>query len=206
MDSVPTRRSEIDLVSRQLAGIRAWTADQHTDDRDRTMTLTREMRLDAARRLDARRREQAAVLARAAEHLSASGQVLASRVPLRAVLAHRNTWLRDRVAAGLRAAGVEVVGEFEDGADAAGTVVVEQPDIVLVEDRLPTVPGLEVVRRVRLYSPNTLVGAQVMDGDGVGDALDAGAQAVFTRRTPPGDIAKELLRCLAERPEQPVVV
>ena len=195
-------RTQIDLVARQLAGIEAWTAQLHDDDVDTTITMTRELRLDADRRLEARKREQQAVLARAAEHLRASGAVLSGRAPVRAVLVHRNAWLRDRVSTGLRAAGVSVVEEFEDGADAAGTIVVEQPDLVLVEDRLPTLPGLEVIRRVRRFAPSTLVGAHVLDGVGVGSALDAGAQAVFTRRTRPADIATELLRCLAD-PRRP---
>lgn len=208
MDTHSSRSTltELDLVAQQLAGIEAWTAELHVDDVDTSITMTREMRLDAARRLESRKREQQAVLNRAARHLEASGKVLSSRPPVRAVLAHRNAWLRDKVAAGLRAAGVEIVGDFEDGADAAGTIVVEQPDLVLVEDRLPTLPGLEVVRRVRRYAPRSVVGAQVMDGGGVGQALDAGAQAVFTRRTPPADIATELLRCLAEGDRGPVVV
>ncbi len=205
MDSSPSTssRTEIDLVSQQLAGIVAWTAQLHADDVDAAITMTRELRLDAARRLEARKREQQAVLTRAAEHLRASGAVLGTRTPVRAVLVHRNAWLRDRVATGLKAAGVSVVEEFEDGADAAGTIVVEQPDLVLVEDRLPTLPGLEVIRRVRRFAPGTLVAAHVLDSVGVGSALDAGAQAVFTRRTSPADIAAELLRCLS-RPRGPV--
>lgn len=199
-------RSELGLLARQLAGIDAWTRQQHVEDADAAITQTREMRLDAARRLEARRREQQAVLDRAAEHLRASGAVLGSRAPVRAVLAHRNAWLREKVATGLLSAGVVVVGEYDDGADAAGTIVVEQPDLVLVEDRLPTVPGLEVVRRVRRFCPAALVAAQVMDGGDVVLALDAGAQVVFTRRTPPADMAAELLRCLGDRRAAPVVV
>ncbi len=135
--------------------------------------------------MEARRREQQALLARADQHLRESGQVLSGRAPTRAVLAHRNAWLRDAVAARLTAEGVEVVGVFEDGADAAGTVVIEQPDLLLVEDRLPTLTGLEVVRRVRGFAPLTVVGAQVLDSAGVQALVDAGAQAVFTRRVPP---------------------
>jgi CheY-like chemotaxis protein len=200
-------RTQLDLMTAQLAAIDAWhRARRASEAAAESIALTREMRLDASRRMEARRREQQALLARAEEQLRTSGGVLADRVRTRAVLAHRNAWLRDIVAKRLHEHGVAVVGVFEDGAEAAGTVVAEQPDLVLVEDRLPTLSGLEVVRRVRAFSPRTVVGAQVMDAGAVQLLVDAGAQAVFTRRIPPLDIADQLVACLQEGTEQPVAL
>lgn len=187
-------RTQLDLMTAQLWAIDAWhRARRASDGAARSAAVTRESRLDLSRRMEARRREQDALLRRADEQLRQSGQVLSGRAPIRAVLAHRNAWLREAVAARLTAEGVEVVGMFEDGADAAGTLVVEQPDLLLVEDRLPTMTGIEVVRRARAFAPHTVVGAQVLDSAGVQALVDAGAQAVFTRRVPPAEIAEQLL-------------
>ena len=193
----PPPRSQLELLQSQLAAIDAWNrARRACEEAEASVDMTREMRLDVSRRMEARRREQAAVVARADAHLRASGTVVAKNAAPRAVLAHRSTWLRDKVAARLTDSGVTVVASLEDGADAAGVVVVEQPDLVLVEDRLPTLPGQELVRRVRSFSPRTLVGVHVLDGGAVAPFMDAGAQAVFTRRIPPVEIADELLTCL----------
>jgi len=115
------------------------------------------------------------------------------------VLAHRNDWLRGKVRDLLCFEGVEVVGEFADGADAAGTLVAEQPDLLLVEDLLPTLRGIQVIGRARRFAPGTVVGAQVQDSTGVQPAVDAGALAVFTRRIPPAQIAERLLACFHDR-------
>ena len=194
---VPGGRSQLDLMTAQLAAIDAWhRARRASESPADTVAMTREMRLDLNRRMDARRREQEALLARADQQLRTSGGVLNGHVPTRALLAHRNAWLRETVAKRLEARGIAVVGLFEDGAEAAGTVVVEQPDIVLVEDRLPTLSGVDVVRRVREFAPQAVVGAQVLDSDGIRALVEAGAQAVFTRRIPPVEIADQLLECL----------
>ena len=190
-------RSQLDLMTAQLAAIDAWNrARRASESAAESVALTREMRLDLNRRMQARRREHEALLARADQQLRTSGGVLHGQAPTRALLAHRNAWLRETVTRRLEEHGVTVVGAFDDGAEAAGTIVVEQPDLVLVEDRLPTLSGIDVVRRVREFAPDAVVGAQVLDGDGVRALLDAGAQAVFTRRIPPVEIADQLMACL----------
>lgn len=202
----PPGRPQLELLTAQLQAVDAWhRARRARNSAAEASALTREMRLDLNRRMEALRREQQALLARAGAQLEVSGSVLSGRARTRAVLAHRNAWLRDAVAARLTAGGVQVVGAFEDGADTSGTVVVEQPDLVLVEDRLPTLSGLEVVRRVREFSPCAVVGAQVLDAGAVTAFVDAGAHAVFTRRVPPVEIADQLLQCLV-RGGQPVQV
>jgi CheY-like chemotaxis protein len=65
----------------------------------------------------------------------------------------------------------------DNGADAVGVVAAEQPDLLLVEDRLPMVSGEQVIAGVRTFSPNTLIAAQVAYSDRVGALLDAERQA-----------------------------
>jgi DNA-binding NarL/FixJ family response regulator len=88
------------------------------------------------------------------------------------------------------------VASLPDGAGTVGAVVAAQTELVLVEDLLRSVPGREVVRRVRSLSPESVVAVQVADGGGVETALDAGARVAFTRRLPPSEVVDELLRCL----------
>ena len=193
-----SRRSELDVLKAQVQALEAWNFARRMSERAGELeSVTREMRLDLARRTEARRREHAALVARADAQLRASGDVLASVMAPRAVLAHRNAWVRDKVAARLTEQGVVVVGAFEDGADAAGTLVIEQPDLVVVEDRLPTVTGIDVVRRAQTYVPNAFIAAQVMDSADIEAMVAAGADAVFTRRIPPLEMADELLACLS---------
>lgn len=195
-DGAASRPTQAELTELQLQALDAWNrARRAAESAAETTALTREMRLDLSRRMEARRREHQAVLARAAEQLRTSGSLL-GRVDPRVVIAHRNPWLREKVAARLTAAGVVVVGIYEDGADAVGATVVEQPELLLVEDRLPTLSGIEVIHRVRSFSPRTIIGAQVLEGDSVQVLVDAGAQAVFTRRVPPADIADRMVDCL----------
>lgn len=191
-------RSQLDVMKAQVQAIDAWTRAHHLNEAAaQTVGMTREMRLDLRRRLEARRREQAAIAARADAQLRSGGELLnGGCLRTRAVVAHRNAWMREKVTTLLVAGGVDVVGVFDDGADAAGTVVAEQPELVMLEDRLPTLSGIDVVRRVRDYSPLSVVGAQALDSEGVAPLVDAGAHAVFTRRIPAADMVDQLLACL----------
>lgn len=191
---LPTGRDGVRLVLDQLAAVAAWQAAVRS--LPPVEATSREERLDAARREAALQRERAALVARAALHLEQDGPVRPVPVPVRAVLAHRDPWLRDRVGSCLQELGVRVAGSFDDGADAAGTVVAEQPDVLLVEDRLPTLTGLQVVERARAFAPRTLVGVQVDGPVDVAALTDAGARAVFARRVPPRDVAAQLVACL----------
>ena len=60
-------------------------------------------------------------------------------------------------------------------------------------DALPTMSGVEVLRAVREFSPLTRLAAQVESELALPALLAAGASTVFTRRTSPTDIARELL-------------
>ena len=183
-----TPRTDLQLLQDQLRAMQAWH-DRHRDTGGPgTGVVTREMRLDQTRRLEARRREEGALLERARSQLEQGGRVLAPR----AVLVHRRAWVRDQVAGRLAEHGVVVVAELDNGADAIGVAVVEQPDLVLVEDALPMVGGIEVVRAVRSYCAAVRIAAHV-EGEGTVAALvAAGAQVVFTRRTSPADIGRQL--------------
>lgn len=154
---------------------------------------SREMRMDAARSMDVLRRQHDAVVSRAHEQLEASGQLLRATTGRRAVLAHRNDWLVQRVTRALEGRGVQVVAGTDNGAEAVGVAVAEQPDLVLVDDTLAMLSGVEVVREVRRFCPDAMVAAQIAHGHQVGQFLDAGATTVFPRRSAPADVVQALL-------------
>ena len=191
-------RSELDVAAQQLRAIEIFNRARHMrEEAAAAAARSRELRMDAARSLEVLRREHDAVVARAHEQLRVTGHLLHGTAERRAVLAHRNGWFVSRIGAVLEDSGVHVIAEVYNGADAVGLVVAEQPDLVLVEDVLAMVPGEEVVREVRRFSPETVVAAQVAHAERIGRLLDAGAAAVFQRQIPPVDVARALLELVA---------
>ena len=192
------RRSELDLAAEQLRAIASFTAAQRSaQDAAAAAARSREMRMDNTRALEVLRREHEALVARAHEQLRLSGELLHSTSARRVILAHRNAWFLDKLSDLLEPAGWRVVARMDNGADAVGAAVAEQPDLLLVEDTLAMVPGEQVVRDVLQYCPRTLVIAQVAYSDRVGALLDAGASEVFTRKVPPAAVAARLLELAA---------
>ena len=186
-------RTELDLAAQQLRAIARFNdARRMAEAAGAAAARSREMRMDVTRSLEVLRREHDAVVRRAHEQLRVTGALLRGTPERRVVIAHRNEWFVGKVADALQDSGVLVVAHVDNGADAVGIAVAEQPDLVLVEDTLAMVPGEQVVRDVRGYCPATLVAAQVAHGDRVGPFLDAGASTV-----PPVEAARSLLQLLA---------
>ena len=190
-------RTRLDLLHDQLAAIDAWNAARRAAERaaeaELAGTPSRELRLDVSRRLDVVRRQHEALVGRTEQHLRDGAKVSAAPAAARAVVVHRNDWFRGKVAAGLVAAGVEVAAILDNGADAVGIAVAEQPDLLLVEDRLPMLHGDDVLRQVLAYSPRTIAAAQVAFEESAPALLAAGAGVAFPRRVPPGEVVQDLL-------------
>jgi CheY-like chemotaxis protein len=193
-------RSPVELLADQLAAVDAWNAARRAAERELAEAgATREGGLDARRRLAAVRRETDALRARSEHALRSSGELLRTLGRPRALLVHRQEWLRRALGTALEAEGVEVLASLEDGAEGVGWAVAEQPDLLLVEELLPTVSGVEVVRRTRSFSPRTVVVAQVGHEGGVPTMLDAGAHLALPRRVPPAELSRALLDAVSVR-------
>jgi len=108
----------------------------------------------------------------------------------RAVIAHRSGWVRARLAEEFEGLGVRVVGECEDGAEALALTVVEQPELLLLEDKLPWVTTLDVVIGARDFAPHTAVAVQIEDAGEADAMLGAGAAAVFSRAVRPPQLCE----------------
>lgn len=204
--AIPAPRGEYDLVRRQLEGVATWhERRRQQQDGAASGRCSREQRLDLARRRDILQEQHRAIVARTDEQLRDSARMPSCTCRARAVVVHRGAWFIDKVCAALDGSGVDVVSRLANGAEAVGVVIAEQPDLVLVEDALPMLPGEAVIREIVACAPRTVVVAQVAHDEGISAMLAAGAWAAFPRRIPPGDVAAGLL-ALLDRVLTPVLV
>lgn len=72
---------------------------------------------------------------------------------MRVLLADDHALVRDGIASLLRAWGHEVVGQASDGAEAITLADQHEPDLVLMDVRMPTLGGLEATRQISRRHP-----------------------------------------------------
>jgi DNA-binding NarL/FixJ family response regulator len=101
----------------------------------------------------------------------------------------------DLMRAGLRSVlasdeTIEVVGEATDGRAAIGSVRALQPEVVLMDIRMPELDGISATREVLAISPETkvVVLTTFEDDDYVFGALSAGASGFLLKRTRPEEL------------------
>src|SRR6266536_408924 len=73
--------------------------------------------------------------------------------PLRVLLVDDSPWLRQRVRAALERAGLVVVGEAADGAQALTQAAAHHPDLVLMDLCMPGMDGIQATRALRRQQP-----------------------------------------------------
>jgi CheY-like chemotaxis protein len=193
--------TEAELARMQVEAIDSWhRARRMAEQAEQARNASREVRMDVSRRRDVLRAQHTAIVGRADRHLQDSALLLTRQTAGRAVLVHRNEWFMTRVSDELERQGVRVVEALSNGAEAVGVVVAEQPDLLLVEDGMPMLPGEAVVREARRFAPRTLVVGQVGYQDRIQVLLDAGAVTAYTRRVPPAEVARGLAELLRSQP------
>ncbi len=140
-----------------------------------------------------RHREHAALIAHIFATTGGQPGPLVDAVPVRAVIAHRHPWTRDKLTAALVAHDVEVVHVGDNGADAVGVCVAEQPTLLVLDELLIMRTGAHVAHEVQHLSPRTLIAAYIPQDSGIGPLLNAGAALVATRQVPPVDLVDQLV-------------
>lgn len=98
--------------------------------------------------------------------------------------------------------GYEVAAVAHDGSAALTAATEHQPDLALVDYRMPRLYGGELVRRLRDACPQTRVAVYTAEADPkvVTEVLNAGAQAVVLKESPLGDLLRALESLLSGRP------
>ena len=115
--------------------------------------------------------------------------------PTRLILAYGDGLCR----AGLRSLleqipGVDVVGEAADGRQVIAMAKRRKPDMVLLEDSLPGLHGVEATARIVTASPNVRVAvlSDLADAQSVANALRAGAKGYLLKSASPQTLARAL--------------
>jgi DNA-binding NarL/FixJ family response regulator len=87
---------------------------------------------------------------------------------------------------------IEVVGQARDGAEAVELVKTAQPDLVLMDLKMPGLNGIEATRQIRTHYPQVkvLVLTTYDDDEWVFDAIQAGASGYLLKDTPREDVIK----------------
>ncbi|MGW6276793.1 response regulator [Kribbella sp. NPDC055071] len=90
--------------------------------------------------------------------------------------------------------GIEVVAAASDGEEAVQLVAEHNPDVLLVDLRMPNCDGVEATRRVRTDHPGTevVVLTTYSDDDSVLSALRAGARGFLTKDADAESIGRAL--------------
>ena len=122
-----------------------------------------------------------------------------SETPIRVLIADDQRVVRDGLTmlVGLMD-GVEVVGTAGDGREAVDRAEHEQPDVVLMDLRMPGLDGAEATHQIRAALPHTqvLVLTTYADDESLFPALQAGARGYLTKDASAEEI-EQAIRALA---------
>ena len=210
-DRQPPFDDEVDLhrlgdrLGRQLAAMSAWNLQADLDRHARLVAKLSHSGTTASRaRQSSHRRTHAAVVARSSRTVDDTVRQFFGGRPL-ALVVHPELEARRELSSHLTGIGMEVLASCPDGAEGLGIAIVEQPDIVVLDDRIASSTGLELLADLLRWS-TALVAAQVGDELVMGAMLDGGASAVFSRRVPPAVVVEAVDALVRGRALTPVQV
>jgi CheY-like chemotaxis protein len=114
---------------------------------------------------------------------------------------------RTRVRSALEGAGLTVVGEAEDGAQALSEAAAHHPDVVLMDLRMPRMDGVQATRILRRQQPDTPVVLWTGDDDAQLERAvsNSGAQVGIPKDIGTGELVATLQdACAAQDEARPV--
>lgn len=125
---------------------------------------------------------------------------MSADLPIRIVVADDHPVVRGGLVALLRTiAGLDVVGEVADGETALAAVSEHEPDVVLMDVRMPGMDGIEATRRIRAAAPDCRVLMLTMfdDDTTLFTAMRAGAHGYLLKEAEPDDIVQAVRAVVA---------
>ncbi len=104
--------------------------------------------------------------------------------PIRLVIADDHTFYREGIRTILHmVAGIEVIGEAATGEEVIAQALEKQPDVILMDIKMPGLNGIEATRQILSRRPQTkiLVVTMFEDDDSVFAAMRAGARGYLVK-------------------------
>lgn len=85
---------------------------------------------------------------------------------------------------------IEVVGEANNGAEAVALTLSLQPDVVLMDLKMPVLDGLEAIKQIRAEAPATrvIILSTFADDDDIYAGIAAGARGYLLKDAPPDQL------------------
>jgi DNA-binding NarL/FixJ family response regulator len=103
---------------------------------------------------------------------------------MRILVVDDHALFRDGIVSLLSARGFEVVGQCENGEDAVNKATALQPDVILMDVKMPVMSGLEATRRLKASLAATKIVMLTVseDDDDLFEAIKAGADGYLLKR------------------------
>jgi DNA-binding NarL/FixJ family response regulator len=110
------------------------------------------------------------------------------------VVADDHPAVLEAVAEFLAQAGVDVVGRANDGEEALELIEQRQPQVALIDVRMPKLGGIELTRRAQRSTPATAILLYTGYGDRalLTEALDAGVNGFVLKEAPMDDLLRAM--------------
>jgi DNA-binding NarL/FixJ family response regulator len=97
---------------------------------------------------------------------------------------------------------LELVGTAETGEDALEAIEREQPEVVIMDVRLPGIDGISALKRLAQLAPSvkTVVFSAYGDKRLLSDAISAGARGYVMKGSPPEDLLRAVRAVTSGKP------
>ena len=119
-----------------------------------------------------------------------------SHTPVRVLVVDDQQLVRDGIISLLRVMdAIEIIGSAKDGKEALEQVIALQPDVILMDIRMPVMDGVEATKQILQQLPSccVLMLTTFEDDEYVREALRAGARGYLLKDMPVADLAKAIL-------------